>query len=235
LLRARETAYSSGRAGALVPEQEVRSVAEMTEIPQKRFYKISEVCQYTDTQPYVVRFWESEFPQLSPEKSRSGQSVYSRDDIELILRIKQLLYDEEYTLDGARRCLAHEAKRSRKGSKGGKAAPAARRKQPARKAAKEAAGREKMKEVDAPAPADADDVPPARTAPQPLEFDTVPRERYEDAVDEIAHLRMQIKELESKSRKAEGQLEKLGQTADAYRRRCEKAATELERLLGRLE
>lgn len=76
-----------------------------TAIPDKLFYKAIEVCQITDTQPYVLRFWESEFPQLASEKNRSGQRVYRREDIDLILRIKQLLYQEEYTIAGARKAL----------------------------------------------------------------------------------------------------------------------------------
>lgn len=75
------------------------------DLPDKAFYKIGEVCQYTDTQPYVLRFWESEFPQLAPEKNRNGQRVYRREDIDLIFRIKKLLYEEEYTIAGARRRL----------------------------------------------------------------------------------------------------------------------------------
>src|SRR5262249_25193896 len=74
-------------------------------LPDKLFYKASEVCQLTDTQPYVLRFWESEFPQLAAEKNRSGQRVYRRQDIELIFRIKKLLYEEEYTIAGARKVL----------------------------------------------------------------------------------------------------------------------------------
>ena len=79
-------------------------------IPPKRNYRINEVCEYTDTQPYILRFWESEFPQLNPAKSRGGSPVYSRKDIELVLRIRQLLYDEEYTIVGARRRLDQELK-----------------------------------------------------------------------------------------------------------------------------
>jgi DNA-binding transcriptional MerR regulator len=75
------------------------------DVPDKLFYKASEVCQLTDTQPYVLRFWESEFPQLAGEKNRSGQRVYRRQDIELIFRIKKLLYEEEYTIAGARKVL----------------------------------------------------------------------------------------------------------------------------------
>ena len=84
-----------------------RTIVEHTqvEVPDKLFYKASEVCQLTDTQPYVLRFWESEFPQLAAEKNRSGQRVYRRQDIDLILKIKKLLYEEEYTIAGARKVL----------------------------------------------------------------------------------------------------------------------------------
>ena len=76
-----------------------------TAIPDKLFYKATEVCQLTDTQPYVLRFWESEFPQLASGKNRSGQRVYNREDIDLIFRIKKLLYQDEYTIAGARKAL----------------------------------------------------------------------------------------------------------------------------------
>jgi DNA-binding transcriptional MerR regulator len=78
------------------------------EVPNKLFYKIGEVCELTDTQPYVLRFWESEFPQLAPRKNRSGQRVYQRKDIDTVLRIKRLLYEEEYTIAGARKKLDEE-------------------------------------------------------------------------------------------------------------------------------
>jgi DNA-binding transcriptional MerR regulator len=85
-------------------------VTKMTpEVPNKLFYKIGEVCELTDTQPYVLRFWESEFPQLAPRKNRSGQRVYQRKDIDTVLRIKKLLYDEEYTIAGARKKLDEES------------------------------------------------------------------------------------------------------------------------------
>jgi DNA-binding transcriptional MerR regulator len=76
-----------------------------TEIPKKLFYKIGEVCSLTDTQPYVLRFWESEFPQLAPRKTRTGQRVYRPRDVEMVLEIKKLLYDEGYTIAGARKKL----------------------------------------------------------------------------------------------------------------------------------
>ena len=72
---------------------------------EKLFYKIGEVCELTDTQPYVLRFWESEFPQLSPKKNRSGQRTYRKLDIDLVTRIKHLLHDEGYTIAGARKRL----------------------------------------------------------------------------------------------------------------------------------
>lgn len=74
-------------------------------VPDKLYYKATEVCQITDTQPYVLRFWESEFPQLSSEKNRNGQRVYRREDIDLIFRIKKLLYEEEYTIASARKAI----------------------------------------------------------------------------------------------------------------------------------
>jgi DNA-binding transcriptional MerR regulator len=80
-----------------------------TEIPKKLFYKIGEVCSLTDTQPYVLRFWESEFPQLAPRKSRTGQRVYRPRDIEMVLEIKKLLYEEGYTIAGARKKLGMDS------------------------------------------------------------------------------------------------------------------------------
>jgi len=75
------------------------------QVPEKLFYKIGEVCELTDTQPYVLRFWESEFPQLAPQKNRSGQRMYRREDITTVERIKSLLYDEGFTIAGARKRL----------------------------------------------------------------------------------------------------------------------------------
>jgi len=77
-------------------------------IPHKPHYKLGEVCEIADTQPYVLRFWESEFPQLRPRKSRSGHPIYTRDDIDLVLRIKRLLHEQEYTLADARTRLDEE-------------------------------------------------------------------------------------------------------------------------------
>lgn len=71
----------------------------------KLFFSISEVSRLTGIKPYVLRYWESEFSVLSPEKSETGQRRYRKKDIELILKIKDLLYKEGYTIAGARRQL----------------------------------------------------------------------------------------------------------------------------------
>ena len=78
------------------------------QIPNKLFFKIGEVCEITDTQPYVLRYWESEFPALAPAKNTSGQRIYRRRDIETVLRIKQLLYEEGFTIAGAKKRLEAE-------------------------------------------------------------------------------------------------------------------------------
>jgi DNA-binding transcriptional MerR regulator len=77
-------------------------------IPNKLFFKIGEVCELTDTQPYVLRYWESEFPMLAPAKNSSGQRIYRRRDIEIVLRIKQLLYEEGFTIAGAKKRIEAE-------------------------------------------------------------------------------------------------------------------------------
>jgi DNA-binding transcriptional MerR regulator len=78
------------------------------QIPNKLFFKIGEVCEITDTQPYVLRYWESEFPALAPAKNSSGQRIYRRKDIETVLRIKQLLYEEGFTIAGAKKRIEAE-------------------------------------------------------------------------------------------------------------------------------
>ena len=83
-------------------------------IPNKLFFKIGEVCELTDTQPYVLRYWESEFPALAPAKNNSGQRIYRRRDIETILRIKTLLYEEGFTIAGAKKKLELEMKEQMK-------------------------------------------------------------------------------------------------------------------------
>jgi len=70
--------------------------------PVQEFFSIGEVCELTDLKPHVLRYWESQFKFLSPQKNRSGNRVYSRKEIELILLVKHLLYVDKYTIEGAR-------------------------------------------------------------------------------------------------------------------------------------
>lgn len=73
--------------------------------PIQEFYSIGDVCSLTDLKPHVLRYWESQFKVLHPAKNRSGNRVYARREVELILLVKQLLYIEKYTIDGARQKL----------------------------------------------------------------------------------------------------------------------------------
>ncbi|MFN2455180.1 MAG: MerR family transcriptional regulator [Pyrinomonadaceae bacterium] len=77
-------------------------------IPEKLFFKIGEVCDITGVQAHVLRYWESEFPMLAPQKNRAGQRTYRKRDVEMALRIKELLYDDQYTIAGAKKRLASE-------------------------------------------------------------------------------------------------------------------------------
>src|SRR5436190_23382634 len=70
--------------------------------PVQEFFSIGEVCQLTDLKPHVLRYWESQFRFLNPAKNRSGNRVYQRKEIEMILLVKHLLYTEKYTIEGAR-------------------------------------------------------------------------------------------------------------------------------------
>jgi DNA-binding transcriptional MerR regulator len=70
--------------------------------PVQEFFSIGEVCDLTSLKPHVLRYWESQFRFLSPAKNRSGNRVYQRREVELIMLVKHLLYDEKYTIEGAR-------------------------------------------------------------------------------------------------------------------------------------
>jgi DNA-binding transcriptional MerR regulator len=70
--------------------------------PIQEFFSIGEVCELTELKPHVLRYWESQFKFLNPAKNRSGNRVYQRKEIELILLVKHLLYTEKYTIEGAR-------------------------------------------------------------------------------------------------------------------------------------
>jgi DNA-binding transcriptional MerR regulator len=86
----------------------------VTVIPEKIYFKIGEVCELVGVQPHVLRYWETEFPMLSPQKNRSGQRSYRRRDVEMALRIKELLYDEMFTIAGAKKKLQLETRENTK-------------------------------------------------------------------------------------------------------------------------
>src|SRR4030042_6639519 len=77
-------------------------------IPDKDEFKIGEVCEVAGVKPFVLRYWETEFPELAPAQGAGGQRPYSRADVQLILRIKQLLYEERFTVAGAKKRLSEE-------------------------------------------------------------------------------------------------------------------------------
>jgi DNA-binding transcriptional MerR regulator len=81
-------------------------------IPDKIYFRIGEVCDLIKVQPHVLRYWESEFPMLAPQKNRAGQRVYRRKDVEMVLRIHDLLYEEKFTIAGARKKLLDDMRRS---------------------------------------------------------------------------------------------------------------------------
>ena len=78
------------------------------EIPDKLYFKIGEVSEILGVEAYVLRYWETEFPQLAPKKSGTGHRLYRRKDVELLLRIKHLLYEKRFTIEGARQTLQSE-------------------------------------------------------------------------------------------------------------------------------
>ena len=87
-----------------MPEDQ-SGVQQPPEIPDRIFFKIGEVCDLAGVESHVLRFWETEFPTLKPSKTPSGQRQYRRKDVETVLTIKSLLYDEGYTIPGARKAL----------------------------------------------------------------------------------------------------------------------------------
>ena len=96
-----------------VPDKKKRrkgSVASEPVIPDKLYFRIGEVSSLCRLPAYVLRFWETEFPQLKPVKSSTGQRMYRQRDVENALRIKKLLYEEGYTIAGARQFLKSESK-----------------------------------------------------------------------------------------------------------------------------
>jgi DNA-binding transcriptional MerR regulator len=93
------------------PAQDVSAPPELQGVPKERsiatreYYSISEVCDLVGLKPHVLRYWETQFPVLNPSKNRSGNRVYQRKEIKLVLLVKHLLYKEKYTIDGAKQRL----------------------------------------------------------------------------------------------------------------------------------
>jgi len=78
------------------------------EIPNKLYFRIGEVCRLLKLEPYVLRFWESEFPTLSPAKGANGRRMYRKKDVEMVVTIKDLLYERGFTIAGARKVLSRK-------------------------------------------------------------------------------------------------------------------------------
>jgi DNA-binding transcriptional MerR regulator len=104
LCRPDKESFSSKESGRGLIRMSRPAVA----IPEKLFFKIGEVCELAGVQAHVLRYWESEFPMLAPQKNRAGQRVYRKRDVEMALRIKELLYEDQYTIAGAKKRLTNE-------------------------------------------------------------------------------------------------------------------------------
>jgi DNA-binding transcriptional MerR regulator len=84
--------------------------AEFADIPDKLYFRIGEVSDLVGVEPHVLRYWETEFPTVGPKKSGTGHRMYRRKEVELLLKIKYLLYEKKFTIEGARQYLHSEAK-----------------------------------------------------------------------------------------------------------------------------
>jgi DNA-binding transcriptional MerR regulator len=89
---------------------ETATATAVQEIPDKLYFRIGEVAKLAGIKPYVLRFWETEFPMLGPRKSGTGHRLYRRKEVELVLEIKRLLYEKRFTIEGARKFLETRGK-----------------------------------------------------------------------------------------------------------------------------
>jgi DNA-binding transcriptional MerR regulator len=96
--------------GTKMKAQDDIPVEAIQEIPDKLYFRIGEVARLAGIKPYVLRFWETEFPALGPKKSGTGHRLFRRKDVELVLEIKRLLYEQRFTIEGARKHLEARAK-----------------------------------------------------------------------------------------------------------------------------
>ncbi len=104
----------AGATAASSERQTVSARDAATDVPDRLYFRIGEVSAITGVPPYVLRYWESEFPALQPRKSGGGQRLYRKRDVVMLLEIKKLLYQERYTVAGARRRLAEREDRARR-------------------------------------------------------------------------------------------------------------------------
>jgi|ERR1051326_217709 DNA-binding transcriptional MerR regulator len=95
-------------------DPELSPESESQQIPDKLYFRIGEVSRLAGIKPHVLRFWETEFPRIGPKKSGTGQRLYRRKDVELVLEIKGLLYDKRFTIEGARKFLEDRARKEEK-------------------------------------------------------------------------------------------------------------------------
>lgn len=96
--------------GTFMSAHENLPVPPVLEIPDKLYFRIGDVARLAGIKPYVLRFWETEFPTLGPRKSGTGHRLYRRKDVELVLEIKRLLYEKRFTIEGARKFLEDRGK-----------------------------------------------------------------------------------------------------------------------------
>jgi DNA-binding transcriptional MerR regulator len=93
---------------AMASHPSPKRAVEIPTIPDRLYFKIGDVARLLKLEPYVLRFWESQFPQLKPNKSGTGQRLYRKRDVEIAVEIKRLVYGEGYTLSGARQALGQQ-------------------------------------------------------------------------------------------------------------------------------
>lgn len=91
------------------PQAEQKALTLLPEIPRKRYFAIGEVAELCEVKPHVLRYWEQEFPQLKPVKRRGNRRYYQQDDVQTVRRIRSLLYEQGFTIGGARLRLREQA------------------------------------------------------------------------------------------------------------------------------
>src|SRR5246127_610954 len=97
----------------MAPTSSRKRVADAPVIPDRLYFKIGDVARLCSVEPYVLRFWETQFPQLKPNKSGTGQRLYRKREVELALEIKKLVHEEGYTIAGARQALETGQRRAK--------------------------------------------------------------------------------------------------------------------------